>query len=107
MSKNINDENKKNNINFKEIRIQNKFPVFFIDSNLKVEDEKNIRTKEEVEKLIQWARNKGYLDLQNIKENHIDVNYLSSERIKDIVLSKEKNRRFKNKDIYQRILFLV
>jgi len=99
-TKNINDEYKKNNTNFQEIRIQNKFPVFFIDSNLKVEDKKNIRTKEEVEKLIQWARNKGYLDLQNIKENHIDVNYLSSERIKDIVLTKKKKKEDSKLKIY-------
>ena len=60
---------KKKEKNFKKIKIQNKLPVFYIDSNLKIE----------------WVSKKDYLDLQNISENKIDVNYINSERMKDII----------------------
>lgn len=88
-TKNINEENQ-NLGNFIEIQVPNKLPAYYIDSDLNVEEEKNIRTKEEIKKLIQWARTKDYLDVKNINENKIDVNYLSSERIEDIIIVEEK-----------------
>ena len=88
-TKNINEENQ-NLGNFIEIQVPNKLPAYYIDSDLNVEEEKNIRTKEEIKKLIQWARTKDYLDVKNINENKIDVNYLSSEGIEDIIIVEEK-----------------
>ena len=88
-TKKINEENQ-NLRNFIEIRVPNKLPAYYIDSDLNAEEEKNVRTKEEIHKLIQWARTKDYLDVKNINENKIDVNYLSSERTEDIIISKEE-----------------
>ena len=85
------NESKKKEKNFKKIKIQNKLQVFYIDSNLKIDENKNLQSKEEINKLIEWARKKDYLDLQNISENKIDVNYLSSERMKDII---QEDKRF-------------
>jgi hypothetical protein len=84
------NESKKNDTDFKKIKAPCKLPVFFIDSTLEIEEKKNIRTKEEVNKLIEWARIKEYLDLQNINKNKIDVNYLSTERIEDIIPEEEE-----------------
>jgi GTP-binding protein EngB required for normal cell division len=64
----------KKNTNFKKIKTPEILPTFFVDSDLDDEGE-NIRTKNEVEKLIEWARQKDYLDLKYIKDNNIDVNY--------------------------------
>ena len=88
-NKNINEE-KKIDTNLKEIKVPLKLPAYYIDSNLQVEENKNIRTKEEVKKIIKWARTKDYLDIKNISKNKIDVNYLSSERIEDIVINEEQ-----------------
>lgn len=77
------NESKKNEKNFKKIRIPNKLPAFYIDSDLEIDENENLRTKKEVHKLIEWARQKEYLDLQNINKNKIDVNYLSSKKIDD------------------------
>lgn len=83
------NKSKKSNINFKEIIIPGNLPIFYIDTNLNVNEKENTRTKEEIKKLIEWARKKEYLDFQNINKNKIDVNYLSSEKIEDIVINDE------------------
>ena len=90
---------RKSEQNFKEIHIPSDLPTFFVDSTLKNES-KNIRTEEEIQKLIKWARNKGYLDLSNIKDNNIDVNYLKSEKLDDIVIPEEKNQNNSDLKIY-------
>ena len=86
-----NDLNKsrKKSKHFKEIKVPNKLPIFYIDSDLNIEENKNPRTKEEIDKLIKWARNKEYLDFQNINKNKIDVNYINSKRIEDIIINDE------------------
>ncbi len=89
-TKKINECKKREDPDFKEIRIPEKLPVFYVDSNLNVEDDKNTRTNNEIEKLIEWARKKDYIDFQNINKNNIDVNYLSSERLEDLILHSEK-----------------
>ena len=86
----LNKSNKKVK-GFKKIKLPNQLPVYYIDSDLKVKENKNLRTKEEIDKLINWARNKEYLDLQNINKNKIDVNYISSKRIDDI---KENDKKY-------------
>lgn len=57
---------------------------------LNLPENKNTRTKEEINKLINWARKKNYLDLQYINKNKIDVNYLKSEKIEDLIEEDEK-----------------
>ena len=89
----------KKNTNFKEIKAPEILPTFFVDSDLEDEGE-NIRTKNEVEKLIEWARQKDYLDLKYIKDNNIDPNYLSSKKIADIVIPNEKYIENSNLKIY-------
>ena len=100
----INDS-KKNEHNFKEIHIPTDIPTFFVDSDLENEVE-NIRTKKEVQKLIEWARKKQYLDLSNIKDNNIDPNYLKSEKKDDIVTSEVKNQNNSDLKIYIKKFFL-
>lgn len=89
----------KKNTNFKEIKAPEILPTFFVDSDLEDEGE-NIRTKNEVEKLIEWARQKDYLDLKYIKDNNIDPNYLSSKKIADIVIQNEEYIENSNLKIY-------
>jgi len=89
----------KKNTNFKEIKAPEILPTFFVDSDLEDEGE-NTRTKNEVEKLIEWARQKDYLDLKYIKDNNIDPNYLSSKKIADIVIQNEEYIENSNLKIY-------
>ena len=98
------NNSKKNEPNFKEIHIPTDLPTFFVDSDLENEEE-NFRTKKEIQKLIEWARNKEYLDLSNIKDNNIDVNYLKSEKLDDIVISEEKNQNNSDLKIYIKKFF--
>ena len=88
-TKTINEERKNNN-NFEEIRIPNKLPAYYIDSDLEAKEEDNIRTEEEIKKLIEWARTKDYLDIENINKNKIDVNYLNTKKLEDIVIEGEE-----------------
>ena len=94
-TKAINEERKNDN-NFEEIRIPNKLPAYYIDSDLEATEEDNIRTEEEIKKLIEWARTKDYLDVENINKNHIDVNYLNTKKLEDIVIEEEKILDSKN-----------
>ena len=84
------NKTKKNQNYLKKIKAPNKLPIFYIDSNLEVKDNRNQRTEKEINELIEWARKKDYLDLQNINKNKIDVNYLNSERIDDVIETEEK-----------------
>lgn len=93
------NESKKNDADFEKIIIPSKIPVYFIDSDLEEDESQNIRTKEEIQKLIEWARTKDYLDFKNINKNKIDPNYLSSERIDDDI-KKEEQPLEKNLKIY-------
>lgn len=77
------NKSKKDENDFKLIKIPDKLPVYYIDSDLETEESQNWRTEKEVYKLIEWARKKEYLDLKNINKNMIDPNFLSSERIDD------------------------
>ena len=95
-AENIN-QNKKKDKNFKKIRISNSFPAFYIDSDLNSSENENSRTKEEINKLINWARKKNYLDLQYINKNKIDVNYLQSEKMEDLI--EEEVKPLKNSEI--------
>ena len=74
--------------NFKEIHIPTDFPAFFVDSTLENEVD-NIKTKKEVQKLIEWARNKEYIDLSYIKDNNIDAN---SKNLMILFHLKKKNK---------------
>ena len=94
-TKSINEERKSDN-NFEEIRIPNKLPAYYIDSDLEAKKEDNFRTEEEIKKLIDWARTKDYLDIENINKNKLDVNYLNNKRLEDIVVEEEQFLDSKN-----------
>ena len=65
-------------------------PAYYIDSDLEAKEEENIRTEKEIKKLIDWARTKDYLDIENINKNKIDVNYLNTKKLEDIVIEGEE-----------------